>query len=336
MNRMFVKGIGAVSPAGWGVAAMRAALDAGQPLPLQTMERPGWPRPLAVRLVPSPATRPAHQVHARLRRSSALTLYTVAAALEALGTDRPPGRVGLIACLQSGCVQYSLRFFSEAVSDPATASPLLFPETVFAAPVSHLAALLGNVPRAVTLVGDPAVFLQGVALAGDWLESGDLDAVVVLGAEETNWLHADAAWHLEHFAPVSAGAGALCLTRDACGSPAVELTAVTDAHTYATAHDRRVAAQAMRDELPALRPGELLCEGTQGLRRSDAAETAAWRDWPGARLRLKTVLGEGLMAAAAWQCVAACDALMRGAFPAATVSLVGCNQQAIGARWERA
>ena len=42
------------------------------------------------------------------------------------------------------------------------------------------------------------------------------------------------------------------------------------------------------------------------------------------------------MAAAAWQCVAACDALAEKTFAAASVSLVGSNQQAIGARFVRA
>jgi hypothetical protein len=42
------------------------------------------------------------------------------------------------------------------------------------------------------------------------------------------------------------------------------------------------------------------------------------------------------MAAGAWQCVTACQAVMSGEFAAATVSLVGSNQQAIGARFVRA
>jgi hypothetical protein len=39
------------------------------------------------------------------------------------------------------------------------------------------------------------------------------------------------------------------------------------------------------------------------------------------------------MAGAAWQCVLACDAVVTGKFAAADVSLVGSNQQAIGARF---
>ena len=47
----------------------------------------------------------------------------------------------------------------------------------------------------------------------------------------------------------------------------------------------------------------------------------------------KTVLGEGMMAASAWQCVIAIDALKQKRHSAASVSVVGCNQQAIGAHF---
>ena len=42
------------------------------------------------------------------------------------------------------------------------------------------------------------------------------------------------------------------------------------------------------------------------------------------------------MAAAAWQCVAALDALMQNQYAAANVSIVGCNEQAIAAQFVRA
>ena len=46
MSRIFVAGLGAVSPAGWNVAALRDALDKGEPLPVQPLARPGWEKPL--------------------------------------------------------------------------------------------------------------------------------------------------------------------------------------------------------------------------------------------------------------------------------------------------
>ena len=78
-------------------------------------------------------------------------------------------RIGIIVCLQSGCVQFSFRFFDETLKDAATASPLLFPETVFAAPASHVAALLENTPLVCTLTGDPSSYAQGLAFGLDWL-----------------------------------------------------------------------------------------------------------------------------------------------------------------------
>lgn len=91
----------------------------------------------------------------------------------------------------------------------------------------------------------------------------------------------------------------------------------------------------MRQQLPPGSAAELLSDGLGESPRTDAAESAAWQDWPGARVHPKRVLGEGLMAAGAWQCVVAADAVAQGAAPAANASLVGCNQQAIGCRFLR-
>ena len=365
MSRIFVMGLGAVSPAGWNVAVLREALNQGEPLPVQSLERPGWNQPLPVRRVPNPITRPEFLMHPRLRRTSPLTHYVVAAGLEAAAALRakndPKLRLGLVVCLQSGCVNYSCRFYEETLQDPATASPLLFPETVYAAPASHLAAVLGNISLANSIVGDPATLLQGVSLGAQWLEEDRVDACLVIGAEEINWILADALWHLERPAVLTAGAGALCLGREPEPSVGVELAAITDVHTYSERDGRAPAARAMREQLRGLRTppsgrqiatrqkepnagripafpenAELLCDGIGNGPRTDAAELNAWRDWTGLRLSPKRILGEGLMAAAAWQCVAACDAVAGGQFNAANISLVGSNQQAIGARFVRA
>jgi 3-oxoacyl-(acyl-carrier-protein) synthase len=338
MNRIFVAGLGAVSPAGWNVAAMRDALEKGEPLPVQAMARPGWEKPLPARLVPNPPVRPEFLAHPRLRRTSPITHYAASAALEALAglrikPDAKNFRLGIVVCLQSGCVQYSCRFYDETLKNPATASPLVFPETVYAAPASHVAALLENVVLACSLVGDPAAFLQGVSLGVQWLEENRVDACLVIGAEETNWIMADALWHLDRHAIVTAGAGVLCLCREAKLSSGVELAAITDSHTYSARHTRMQAAAAMRGQLGKNSPKEILCDGIGDSPRTDAAELAAWRDWTGPRVSPKHIFGEGLMAAAAWQCVAACDAVASGRFAAANVSLVGSNQQAMGARF---
>ena len=341
MTRIFIAGIGAVSPAGWNVAALRQAVEQNEPLPVQTLPRPGWEKPLPVRLVPAPSVRPEFLTHPRLRRTSPITHYAASAALEAVAGLRARAagakpRIGVVACLQSGCVQYSCRFYEETLNNPATASPLIFPETVYAAPASHVAALLENVVLAYSLVGDPAAFLQGIALGAQWLTENRVDACLVIGAEETNWIIADALRHLDRPAIFAAGAGALCLGRDQKWSAGVELAGITDILTFSGRQNRGQAARAMRRQFGNNSSPELLVDGISRGGRADAAEQAAWRDWPGLRVSPKRTLGEGMMAAAAWQCVTACDAVAAGKCAAATVSLVGSNQQAIGARFVRA
>src|SRR2546426_10152771 len=113
-----VHGIGAVSPAGWGVAPLRDAICKGEPLPIKDLARPGWSQPLRVRHVPAPTTRTAYLSPARLRRASPITQYAVAAAVEALGEDaaKVDGgglRLGIVLCVMTGCVNYSRRFYDE-------------------------------------------------------------------------------------------------------------------------------------------------------------------------------------------------------------------------------
>lgn len=338
LNNIYVAGTGAVSPAGWGVRPMMDALAQGVPMSAKELARPGWSRPLQVRQVPALQSRPAFLNHSRLRRTSPITQYAVAAALEALGDDaalvgEERIRLGIVLCVMSGCVNYSRRFYDETLKDPGTASPLIFPETVFNAPASHLAALLGTTAINYTLVGDPGTYLQGLALAADWLLNDQVDDCLVIGAEEIDWLTADAFHLFYRQITLSNGAGALYLRRAAGKTSPIQLHSITNAHLFLNQQSRAQAAKRLRSELPACEAHELLCDGTQQLRRLDAAELAAWRDWQGPRVSPKVVLGEGLMAAAAWQCVAAIDALQHNRYAAANVSVVGCNQQAIGARF---
>lgn len=339
MSAIYVRGIGAVSPAGWGLSALRSALHGVQALPTETIEDPAKRRQWSIRRVPAPAPRPAFLAQARLRRTSPISHYAVAAALEALGDDATAvtagtKRLGVIFCAMAGCVNYSRRFYDEALRDPATASPLVFPETVFNAPSSHLSALLGATGINYTLVGDPGTFITGLALAAQWLRTNQVDGCLVIGAEERDWLTSSAFALFHPTVVLSEGAGAIYLTADSVAS-GVQLNAITSPHLYTRKAPPPVAAQQMRAELPAGRSDELLCDGLLGILRADAPELSAWTDWPGARLSLKTVFGEGLAAASAWQCVAAIAALQNQEFTAATVSVVGCNEQAIGARFIR-
>jgi len=132
LQEISVSGIGAVSPAGWGMEPLRSLIQSDDPIPASDLERPGWTAPLRVRRVPGPSPKPPFMAHPRLRRSSPITQFAVGAALEALGADPADaryeeGRLGIITCVMSGCVNYSRRFYDEVLRDPSTASPLLFP-----------------------------------------------------------------------------------------------------------------------------------------------------------------------------------------------------------------
>jgi hypothetical protein len=280
--------------------------------------------------VPPPSPRPAYLAHARLRRASPIAQYAVAAALEALASDSSlitsgALRLGIIACTMTGGISYSRRFSQEIFQDPATTSPLIFCETVFNAPASHLAAFLGTPAVNYTLVGDAGVFLQGLALAAQWLNHGLAEACVVIGAEESDWTVADALRMFQRRSLPSSGAGALYLKLERPVGNAVELAAVTDVFPITRRTGRAENARKMRAQLPAPARDELLC--------SSESVNAAWADWTGDRLEPKALLGEAFVASAAWQCVIASGMIRRGRYTAVNVSVTDGGQQAIGARF---
>lgn len=331
-------GWGAVSPAGWAAADLISAVQKGEALPAEEFVRDGTTRKLRARKVPKPAMRPAFVAHARLRRTSPISSFAVSAALEALGADRAlveQGRLrlGVVYCVMSGCVNYSRRFYDEVLRDPATASPLVFPETVFNAPSSHLAALLGATGINYTIVGDPGMFLQGLVHAAQWIERGLVDACVVVSAEENDWLTVEASALFEPDIVVSEGAGAVYLKKADSG---VALEAVTDAFSFNDGAGKILAAAQMQMELTQAGSADLLCDSRTGVTREDHAETEAWSSAVMPRSSVKKILGESFAAASAWQCVLACERLASGAAKSVHVSVVGCNQQAIGARWVKA
>lgn len=332
-------GWGAVSPAGWTAAELVSAVQAGVPLPAEEFVRAGTTKTLRARKVPKPATRPAFVAHARLRRTSPISSFAISAALEALGADRAlveqgALRLGVVFCVMSGCVNYSRRFYDEVLRDPATASPLVFPETVFNAPASHLAALLGATGINYTLVGDPGMFLQGLALGAQWIERGQVDACLVVSAEEGDWLTSEASALFDPALVVSEGAGAVYLKGATAGL--VWLDSVTDAFSFHDSSSKATAAAQMQQELAQAGSADWLGDSRTGSASIDAAETAAWASAVMPKWSVKKILGEAFAAASAWQCVLACERVASGAASAAGVSVVGCNQQAIGARWVKA
>ena len=303
--RVFVSGMGAVSPAGWGRAALFRALDGGVPPTPQPLERPGWTRPLSVLRVPAPISRSPWAAHARMRRSSFISQFALGAVVEALG-DRAGGPLGIVYCTTCGGVNYSRRFYDEVLRDPSVASPLLFPETVFNAPASHLSAVLGSPAANYTLVGDAGVFLHGLALAASWLAVGRVDCCLVVAAEEADWITADVLSHFCKSTTLAEGSGAVLLTRERRPSTCAELECVTNPEPFVGGYGRAArAAAALR--VAAVLPTDL----------APAIDVA--------------VLGEGFSASSAWLVLAAIAAAQRQGLSRATVLVPGAYQEAIGA-----
>lgn len=327
MSRISIHGVGAVSPAGWGAEALVQAVNRGAPLPLQPLVRPGPEYPLAVRRVPAPQPRPAFLAHPRLRRTSPISHFAVGAALEALGADQAAVaagqlRLGIIFCAFTGCVGYSRRFYSEVLRDPATASPLIFPETVFNAPASHLAAFFGTTAVNYTVVGDQGEFVKSLALASEWLNAGTVDGCLVVGAEEADWLSAEALEMLEPNPPAAEGAGAIYLRREPA---AVELVAVTQPQLYVGPNGRGRAVERTQQQLaPYSAPAVLrVCSNpnTPGVTTKCVCPAA--------------VLGEGLGAGAAWSVVYAAARLAKDQPGDAIVDMHGINEQSVAAVFRR-
>jgi 3-oxoacyl-(acyl-carrier-protein) synthase len=331
--QLAITGTGAVSSAGWGVAAMMDALKCSARIPVSALERPLGDAVVSTPVRRVPEASAGVPKSARMRRASAITRFAAAAAMEALGAERAADslagrlRVGVVFTLTNGCVNYSNRFFGEVLADPALPSPILFPETVFNAPSSHISALIGSNSPNDTIVGDETAYLSGIDLAAEWISRGDVDGCLVVAAEETDWLSAEGlCLYSKHHVP-SEGAGAIYL--EASAGP-VRLHYLPDPVPYPF-HGRINAVRIMRETLSSENDGHtLLVDSRAGVRRFDQAENLAWRDWSGPRWSPKRVLGESMGAACALQVVAAAEALKSGDFKQVIVSSAGSNQQAAG------
>jgi hypothetical protein len=248
----------------------------------------------------------------------------------------PPAELGIVFSTMCGSVRYTRRFYAETLEDPATASPILFPETVFNAPASHVAAALGaNVPT-YTLVGDSSIFLQALALGAQWVASRFVRCSLVIAAEETDWSVHEGWRSFSRDTVLAEGAAAVCLSCETDSEANITLTSITDPVPFSTTVSPLSATRRLRDQMDSADPGELLCDGRSGVPQADALENQVWSSWPGPRISPKTILGEAMAASVGWQCIAALDQLQPGVSPAgsaARVIAVGCNHQAIAARF---
>ncbi|PYK14248.1 MAG: hypothetical protein DME64_11305 [Verrucomicrobia bacterium] len=228
-----IAGMGWVTPLGNSVDAVWERLLRGDEASATPISEQLADRSYSAFRVPESAV--TGLAHPRLRRASVISRFAATAGLEALQAagvkvdSQNAGRIALIFAISNGGVIYTKRFYRDVVETGAqSASPLLFPETVFNAPASHLAAILGVTGTTYTVVGDGAVGLLAIKMAEDVMMDKSLDYCLVVGTEEIDWLLCDAyrRWRLLRSAPpiepfgkqkrgmiLSEGAGAIVLAR---------------------------------------------------------------------------------------------------------------------------
>ena len=336
-----IAGMGWVTPLGSGVDSVWERLLHGDEASTTTISEEVGDRSYNVFRVPESALRGA--AHPRLRRASAISRFAAAAGLEALRAanvkldTQHAERTALVFAISNGGVIYTKRFYRDIVNEGAqSASPLLFPETVFNAPASHLAAILGISGATYTLVGDGAVGLLAIKMAEDLMANEALDHCLVVGTEEIDWLLCDAyqRWRLLCRAPpiepfgkhkrgmiLSEGAGAILLARLPRRSAA---EAGEGSFTIECAHPggyfsrRAEAEETLKRILRDLDQGEIdLVIASANGTFVDQAECGALRAVvPNAFVyTAKPALGESVGAAGLWQIILAAQALRSAELP---------------------
>lgn len=360
-----IAGTGWVTPLGNGVDAVWERLLHGDESIVTRISEQFGGRSYGAFRVPELAL--TGLAHPRLRRASLISRFAAAAGLEALQAaavkvdSQNAGRIALIFAISNGGVIYTKRFYRDVVETGAqSASPLLFPETVFNAPASHLAAILGVTGTTYTVVGDGAVGLLAIKMAEDVMTDESLDYCLVVGTEEIDWLLCDAyrRWRLLRSMPpiepfskqrrgmiLSEGAGAIVLTRLSRRSPAeAEGGPITIEHAHpGGCYGKRAEAEEILVRM--LRKlsetgADLIISSANGTFIDQAEQRALEHVIPNAiTYTAKPALGESVGASGLWQVILGAQALRHEelppvlhADPATSLRLARSHMSVAGAR----
>lgn len=267
----------------------------------------------------------------RLRRASAISYFMLEAAHQALeaAPEIDRSRVGVVASFFLGCIVYTVRFYKQITEDGRRyASPILFPETVFNTPVSHLVSTLGLGGPVYSQVGDKSCWATALRTAECWLRLGSADHVLVLGAEEFDpqVLEALRSTGLHTRGMVlGEGAGALLLTSQSNGKR-VQLTGVADGYGFANKAQAMDASRNSLAEFPRELPILSTATGwTQSIEASVAKGRLLKRD--------ERCFSEAFTARAAWDTIHGIELLKKNHLEDLVIPYWGLTQQFACARF---
>ncbi|HZR05581.1 MAG TPA: beta-ketoacyl synthase N-terminal-like domain-containing protein [Candidatus Udaeobacter sp.] len=336
-----IAGMGWVTPLGNGVDAVWERLLHGDEASATAISEQLRDRSYYAFRVPESAL--TGLAHPRLRRASLISRFAASAGLEALQAagvkmdSQNAGRIALIFAVSNGGVIYTRRFYRDVVESGAqSASPLLFPETVFNAPASHLAAILGVTGTTYTVVGDGAVGLLAIKMAEDVMTDQSLDYCLVVGTEEIDWLLCDAyrRWRLLRSEPpiepfskrkrgmiLSEGAGAIVLARLSRRSAAegrggsITIERAHPGGCYRRRTEAKEILMRIVRDLSEIEP-DFVVSSANGTFIDHAEQGALEQVIPNAiTYAPKPALGESVGASGLWQVILGIQALRHGELP---------------------
>ena len=331
-----ILGVGCVSAHGRDWASVWKKICDGKKPAGEFLQGPGCPAPVEVYKTAVPDI-PAAAV-ARLRRSGSISYFACAAAADAVQQSGPlpAGRTALIIAATNGAVTYTRRFF-EDVEARGAGSPLLFPETVYNAPASHVAAMLGLDGVVLTLVNDASAGMDALSTASDLIHSGEADRCLVVAAEELDWISCEG---YRRWKTVASGTGSrnrAVLTEGAVAlmlgppSPAhVRIARVHPGRTIRRHSDSRQTVRRVFEELADGETPDLAVLSAAGAGPAGIEESLVRECFPCTRLLLpKQSAGEAFAVSSLLQCLCAWQELQKGG--SAIVPVLGWSGQVGGA-----
>jgi len=306
---------GGVTPAGLGPEAITA------PWPVAAAQSHGGVSVPAGLIDQNNPALVRWQKEPRLRRASPITYFMIEAVEQALRAapqvDRT--RTGIVASFFLGCLVYSVRFYRQITDEGRRfASPILFPETVFNSPLSHVVATLSLGGPVYSQIGDKTCWASALRTAQCWLARGDCDHVIVLAAEEFEPHEVDALQAgglLRGGLQPCEGAIALLLGPSSNG-PAIN--AIADGYDFRTRQDALTAAERCLAEFP---PDIPLLDTATGWTRAAAGKLDRTIIGP------KATPTDGFTLSAAADTMRALDIVASGQTPEVIVPVWGLTRQ---------